>query len=168
MRKFVIPLLAFAMACSDASVVEPKAEALFSPASAPWLVLTWQETFDQSYAGETMVTPSQVLQMRDIDNGFFVTGGVVGYGHVYGRAALNLRTGEGNGSGTAVYQLTEPGVGTLECNWHSAIHGFPVFVQYGQYTCKGTGFYEGWKVKVTGNNESNPGVGIYTQTAEIR
>jgi hypothetical protein len=45
---------------------------------------------------------------------------------------------------------------------------FPVFVQYGQYTCIGTGYYEGWNVKVTGTNESNPGIGIYTQTAEVR
>ena len=163
----LVSLLALA-ACSDAGVMEPESEATFSAASAPWLVLTWQETFDQPFAGESTVTPSGILHMKNIDNGFFVSGDLVGYVHAYGRAMIDLGTGRGNGSGTSVYQLTEPGIGTLECNWHSKIAGFPVFVQHGEFTCGGTGYFEGWKVKISGNNVNNPGIGIYDAIGEVR
>jgi hypothetical protein len=106
--------------------------------------------------------------MKNIDNGFFVTGGIEGYVHVYGRARIDLRTGLGNASGTAVYELTAPGVGTLECNWHSKLYEFPVFLQYGQSTCTGTGYFQGWKLKAKTSNESNPGVGIYSVMGEVR
>ena len=56
----------------------------------------------------------------------------------------------------------------LECNWHSKLYDFPVFVQYGEFSCTGTGYFENWKVKGASNNEANPGVGIYAVTAEMR
>ncbi len=109
------------------------------------------------------------MHLSDVDNGFFVTGDVVGYSHAYGRARIDTRTGEGNGSGTLHYDLTEPGVGTLECNWHSKIHSFPgPFVQNSEMVCHGTGHFDGWLVKARGNNEANPGVGVYTATAEVK
>jgi len=169
MRKALLyPILTLALACNDATVFQPDEDLTFSAASAPWLVLTWQETFDQPYAGESWVTESGILQMRSIDNGFSVTGELVGYAHVYGRVMIDTRTGNGNGSGSAHYDLTEPGVGTLECTWNSKLYEFPVFVQYGQSFCKGTGHFEGWKVKGTTTNETNPGIGVYDVTAEVR
>ena len=166
-RLLYLPVLVFALACNDSAVFQPSENPTFSAASAPWAVLTWQETFDQQYAGEVSVTPSGILQMKNIDNGFFVTGELVGYANVYGRAVIDTRTGLGNGSGSAHYDLTVPGVGTLECQWHSKIYDFPVFTQYGESSCKGTGYFEGWKVKARTNNETT-GVGIYDVTGEIR
>ena len=165
---FLIPLLALALACAESPVLEPDADATFSSASQPALVLTWLETFDQQYAGDVRSTPSGILQMRDIDNGFSVTGDLVGYVHVYGRAMIDLRTGIGNGSGSMRYDLTEPGVGSLDCDWSSKITGFPVFEQEAHATCLGSGYFEGWKVKTTGDNFINPGVGIYAYIGEVR
>jgi len=176
MRKLLfLPVLALMLACSDAAVFQPDESAVvqrddLAPAAAVTQRMTfaWQETFDQQYAGETSVTPSGILHMKNIDNGFFAAGDLVGYAHVYGRAMIDTRTGLGNGSGTAHYDLTEPGVGTLDCNWHSKLYEFPVFVQYGESNCTGTGYFEGWKMKAMTTNESNPGVGIYSVTAEMR
>jgi hypothetical protein len=81
---------------------------------------------------------------------------------------IDTRTGKGEASGSSHYDLTGPGVGTLECTWQSKLYDFPVVVQYGQSSCKGTGYFEGWKVKGTTNNESNPGGSIYDATAEVR
>ncbi len=165
-----VVLAAFvAVSCNDATVFQPDEDATFSSASAPLMVLSWQETFDQQYAGEVGVTPSGIMHMEGIDNGFVATGDLEGYVHFYGRAMIDTRTGIGNGSGSAHYDLTKPGVGTLECQWHSKLYDFPdPFVQYAQISCKGTGYFEGWKVKMTGNNENNPGLGIYDVTGEFR
>jgi len=146
---------------------QPNVDPSFGATST--LTLDWQETFDQPYAGSSRVTPSGILHLSEVDNGFFVTGDVVGYSHAYGGARVDTRTGQGNGSGTLHYDLTEPGVGALDCTWHSKLYNFPgPFVQYSEMVCHGSGYFDGWKMKVSGNNEANPGVGIYTATAEVK
>ena len=164
----LVPVLAFAVSCDDAAVLEPEADPLFAPASRPLMVLTWQITFDRYYSGESFITPSGSLQARDVDSGYVVTGDLEGYVHMVGNGMLDLRTGHGNSSGTAVYELTTPGVGTLECVWHVKRYDLPLFRTYSDLTCSGTGYYEGWKVKAEGTNEANPGSGPAIIPAEVR
>ena len=168
MRKlFLLPILALALACDDAAVLEPEADPLFAPASRPLMVLTVYETFDQPYSGETSVTPSGIIQMRDIHNGFNVFGDLVGYSHYFGLARIDTRSGKGGASGTALYELTSPGVGTLECTWASEISGFPAApVQISHGTCSGTGYYDDWKAKYEGYMD--PATGMVTGTFEVR
>ncbi len=168
MRKLaLLPVLVFAVACSDSTVVRPDVLSI-SAARAPRMVLTWQETLDLGDWGEQRLTPGGVLQLRNFDFGYLVAGDLSGYSHVYGRAMIDTKTGRGNGSGPAHYDLTVPGVGTLECRWHSKIYNYPVIVQYGEASCEGTGYYEGWKLTVTTNNANNPGLPIYDYIAEVR
>jgi hypothetical protein len=169
MRKLALgPLLVLALACSDSSVLQPDDDFSISAAAAPRMVLTWQETLDLGDWGEQSLTPGGVLQLRNFDFGYSVAGDLVGYNHVMGRAMIDTKTGQGNGSGPAHLDLTSPGVGTLECTWHSKIYDYPVILQYGEGSCEGTGYYEGWKMKFTGSNENNPGLAIYDYTAEVR
>ena len=57
------------------------------------MILNSVETFDQPYAGDVSVTPSGILHMRNIHNGFVVTGDMEGYNHIYGQAMIDTRTG---------------------------------------------------------------------------
>ena len=169
MRKLLLlPILALALACEEAPNHQADADPLFAPASRQLMVLNAVETFDQPYTGDITVTPSGILHMRNIHNGFVVSGDLEGYNHVYGQAMIDTRTGRGEASGTSLYELTSPGVGTLECTWKSKLYDYPVFLQYAKYTCNGTGYFEGMKVKIYGNNDANPGVGIYAGLVEVR
>jgi hypothetical protein len=169
MRKLLlIPMLALVLACEDAAVYQPDADPLFAPASRPLMVLTWQQMPDQYFSGKTWLTPSGIIQIRNAHSGAWVTGDVEGYAHVYGQGHIDTRTGRGEGSGHSVFELTSPGVGTLECTWTNTTYDWPVLRQYSKFTCQGTGYYEGWKVKAEGTNEANPGSGPYTITAEVR
>ncbi|MCL7927458.1 MAG: hypothetical protein M8841_06690 [marine benthic group bacterium] len=164
----LLPAVALAVGCEEAPLGPSAADPLFAPASQPLMVLTWQITFDRYYSGESFVTPSGIFQARDVDSGYVVTGDLEGYVHMVGNGMLDLRTGHGTSSGTAVYELTEPGVGTLECVWKVKRYDLPLSRTYSNWTCSGTGYYEGWKVKAEGTNEANPGSSQAIITAEVR
>jgi hypothetical protein len=172
MRRLIfLPLLVFAVACNDSTLVQPENDlTIAADARAARTVVTWQEVFDQSYAGESFTTPSGVLHMWGIENGFNLTGDLEGYSLVYGRCQINLNSGEGGcGSITISYAIDEylsaPVDGGFECAGHTEIEGFPAaLVQRGYFDCKGTGYFEGLHMKAQGTNENLP---AYQMTGEI-
>jgi len=169
-RLALLPLLMFAFACSDSTLLQPEEDLTIAAAArAARTVLTWQEAFDQSYAGDNFTTQSGVLHLWGIDNGFFVTGDLEGYSHVYGRCEIDLNSGKGGCSLTISYAITEylsqSVDGGFECVGHSKIKGFPAaLVQNGYFNCKGTGDFAGLNMKATGTNENLPN---YVMTGEI-
>ena len=168
----LLPLIMLMFACGDSTLVQPEDDLTIAAAArAGRTVLTWQEAFDQSWdAGESFATPSGVLHMWGIDNGFFVTGDLEGYSHVYGRCQINLNSGKGACTLTASYAITEylsqSVDGGFECVGTSKLEDFPVFTQYGRQECKGTGDFEGLRVKAETYNPI-PGGTTYATTAEI-
>jgi len=99
-----------------------------------------------------------------------VTGDLEGYSHVYGRCQINISNGKGACSLTSSYAITEylsqSVDGGFECVGTSKMEDFPVFTQYGRQECKGTGDFEGLRMKTDVYNPT-PGVGNYETTGEI-
>ena len=163
-RLALLPLLMFAFACNDSTLVQPENDLTIAAAQAPRTVYAFDLIDDPPHDyGESLTTPSGILHMWDYDFVYEAVGDFVGVQHVYGRATINTNTGKGNASGTQLFELTEPGVGTWECRWHSQIDGA---AQHGWfYSCKGTGYFEGMKMK--GESVSETG-DIFASFAEIR
>ena len=181
----VLPFLLFALACGDSTLVEPPAETeldlVVTADRAVRTEYTFQANRDWS-CGEAegclpatvRYTPSGVGFFNDFRALFVVTGGLVGDLWVMADIKINLNNGKGTASGTAFFDLTEPGVGTFECQVHADYEGYNAassfrYVEHARYSsCEGTGDFEGKKMKAWLNNEANPGLAIVDGVAEIR
>jgi len=184
MRKLVLlPLIALVPACSDRSLVEPPGEpeldvvAATSPAGAAQYA--FQVTRDWTCGpvegclpGETYTTPSGVLHIRNLKARFLATGGLTGELWITGDFTINLSNGKGIGNGVVHFILTEPAVGTFQCQAHADYEEYnpPLFayVEHARYSsCRGAQGFDGKQMVVWLNNEANPGVPIVDGTAEI-
>ncbi|MDH5316155.1 MAG: hypothetical protein OEW44_06720 [Gemmatimonadota bacterium] len=173
--------LALAAACADGSTFEPSGDpSPHSPSVRGGLVPSaarpnpaqggWEVHVVASFIGEvdpaTIRVASHNLIGTDLVNAFAMTGDLEGTWYFIGSYHVNLKTGRGTSTvHRGLIDITGPGdkVGTFECGGHFTIEDFSVaMVQFGkQFSCTGTGYFEGKKFKAYLTNEANPGINVY-------
>ncbi len=161
-RLALVPLVMLAFACNDSTLVQPDALMLAAPQAGRTVYEFDLIDVGPNDWGTLRETPSGILHLWGYHFIYEAEGELEGFQHVYGRGRIDTNTGKGNASGTQLFELTKPGVGTFECRWHSQIDGD---AQHGWfYSCKGTGEFEGMKMK--GESVTEDGL-IFASTAEI-
>jgi len=164
-----LPLL---FACNDSTVLQPDDLSVAAAAASRteyvgWC--NWVPDHPDAVEWTLRTTPSGVLHMYGGTNVLECDGPLEGVQYVSGAATINLRNGKGGFRGTTVWDL---GDGSFDCPSHTEIEGYLPpdfeFIQKSKYTCKGSGVFDGKKMKGTFSNEQNPGVGNYYYVAEMR
>jgi len=176
-RTAILPFLALALACGDTPLqptedLAPDAVAQAKAAKTPFASqLTLVGPVEP---GDVRISHSGVLHGTDLVNEFAMTGDLVGSWFFIGKYHINPNNGKGRSIGNpGLVVITSPMVGTFECKGGGKIENWPTddFIQYGnQRGCKGTGDYEGMRMKARISNEANPGLGagaIYDLWGEI-
>lgn len=173
MRKLLpLPLLFLVAACADSTVLQP-AQAVPDGLMAMSQSVTpahggWEFTADANYVGSPTdggvlrFTPGGILHWTDIANAYQLTGDLEGTWTSFGKAHINLKTGKGPTPGWFLFDLTKPGTGTFECQSSGMVQDYPSdhFTLGGKiYSCDGTGYFEGKKLKATWFN--TPGTVVY-------
>lgn len=169
-----LPLLVLAAACADAGMVQPVPEDspdLVLLADAPgtkvpggWEFFTQVTFVGTLEPGETRITPSGVMHVKDLVNLWLMNGDLNGSWYFQGDVNLNLNNGMGRSRSLpmlAVIEASPWGTGTFECNASFKVENYPdAFTQSGVISgCHGTGDFEGKRMKGYLTNEANPGFG---------
>ncbi len=192
MKRTLLPLLLFALACGDGNLLQPDQNMGITPHGPPTVLAAdhhavekWTFQTDVTFVGPVIgdltphVTPSGVIHAGYTVNHFRMDSeDIVGDWYFKGKYHINMENGKGRSiGGTILGEITWSKigkVGTFECVGAYKIENYPdpaAFIQYGNVSgCQGTGDFEGMKMKGYLTNEANPGLGfatIYDFTGEI-
>lgn len=192
MRRALLPILLFSLACGDGNLLQPEAD-LAVTGDPPGTVVTADKASGEKWAFQTDVifvgpvvgdpdpniTPSGVLHAGYTVNKFRMeSDDLIGDWYFMGKYHINMENGSGRSIGATIrgeITWSKIGkVGTFDCVGSYKIENYPdptAFIQYGNVSgCTGTGDFEGMKMKGYLTNEAVPGLGfatIYDFTGEI-
>lgn len=165
MRKLaLIPLLTLVFACNDSTLIEPESNPGITADQEQAREPRQEYTFQFQLEGPLPPEPPPPIQdgdfsiLRGVSNSFVVEGELAGYAYFTGGATLNTITGEAYGSGGMLLVLNAPEVGAFMCRWRATWEGFFASSDGEWYECRGTGGFEGMKLRALNNNDRDPAV----------
>lgn len=172
----LLPFLALLVSCADQGLTEPSVDPQFArvaastpPTATPYYFQGHRDwTCDEADGclfGTSHTTPSGLAHGKGLKIRLTLDGDLVGELWVMVGYNLNMNTGHGVANGTALLNLTEPGVGGFECKAHADWWDWVEHVKYSG--CKGFGDFEGQQMTVWATDEAAPTSGEYEGLAEI-